>query len=280
MIESKRKAIIFFLLAAILAGTAGFLTLQKVKDLNNDLGTMVNVYAANSEIASRSVIKPEDITVQEIPQKFITEEHVTNTEELMNKVSVIPLSAGDLITKNMLKQASAVMEENNRLITLMASERVFFDEELEALDRVDIIVSMRAGEESETEIFMRDVKVARVANEGKKFAGVQLEIPLDDAPLLIHKQNYADSVRVIKANVGDGEAAELAAKEAKVKEEADAKAQAEADAKAQAEAEAKAKEEAAAKEKAEAEKKAKAEAEKKEKEEKAKEDDKEKSSES
>lgn len=280
MIESKRKAIIFFLLAAILAGTAGFLTLQKVKDLNSDLGTMVTVYAANSEIASRSVIKPEDITVQEIPQKFLTEEHVTNTDDLMNKVSVIPLSSGDLITKNMLKQASAVMEENNRLITLMASERVFFDEELEALDRVDIIVSMRAGEESETEIFMRDVKVARVANEGKKFAGVQLEIPLDDAPLLIHKQNYADSVRVIKANVGDGEAAEMAAKEAEVKEEAEAKAQAEAEAKAQAEADAKAKEEAAAKEKAEAEKKAKEEAEKKEKEEKAKEDDKEASSES
>lgn len=60
----KTKTIIFFLLAAVLAGTAGFLTLQKVKELNNDLGTMANVYAANGEIASRSIITPKDIKVE------------------------------------------------------------------------------------------------------------------------------------------------------------------------------------------------------------------------
>lgn len=219
MIESKRKAIIFFFLAAILAGTAGFLTLQKVKELNTDLGTMVDVYAAGQDIASRSVITPKDITVEKIPKKFVTDEHITNTDDLQNKVSVIPLSSGDLITKNMLKQASAVMEENNRLITLMSSERVFFDEELEALDRVDIIVSLRDEEINKTEIFMQDVKVARVANDNKKFAGVQLEISLDQAPELIHMQNYADSVRIIKANVGTAEAKEEAVPAAAADEE-------------------------------------------------------------
>ncbi|CEG21796.1 flagellar basal body P-ring biosynthesis protein FlgA [Planococcus massiliensis] len=204
MIESKRKAIIFFVLAAILAGTAGFLTLSKVKELNNDLGTMVKVYAAKGDIASRSIITPKDVTVEEIPKKFLTDQHITSTDDLQNKVSVIPLSAGDFITKNMLKQASAVMEENNRLITLMASDRVFFDEELEALDRVDIIVSVRFDNENKTQIFMKDVKVARVANDNKKFAGVQLEVSLEQAPKLIHMQNYADSVRIIKANVGAG----------------------------------------------------------------------------
>jgi pilus assembly protein CpaB len=213
MIESKRKAIIFFLLAAILAGTAGFLTLQKVKELNNDLGTMVDVYAAGQDISSRSMITPKDVTIEKIPKKFVTEEHITKTADLENKVSVIPLSSGDLITKNMLKQASAVLEENNRLITLMASERVFFDEQLEALDRVDIIVSLRDKDINKTEIFMKDVKVARVANEAKKFAGVQVEVALDQAPLLIHMQNYADSVRIIKANVGSGEAEETPAEQ-------------------------------------------------------------------
>lgn len=229
MIESKRKAIIFFLLAAILAGTAGFLTLQKVKELNNDLGTMVNVYAANGDIASRSVITSKDVAVEEIPKKFLTDQHITSTEDLQNKVSVIPLSSGDLITKNMLKQASAVMEENNRLITLMASDRVFFDEQLEALDRVDIIVSLRFDDENKTQIFMKDVKVARVANDDKKFAGVQLEVSLEQAPKLIHMQNYADSVRIIKANVGTGQEeateAETAAESRAAKESEEAKAE-------------------------------------------------------
>lgn len=245
MIESKKKAITFFVLALLLAGIAGFLTLQKVKELNNDLGTMVKVYAASGDIASRTVITPKEITVEEIPKKFVTEEHITDTADLENKVSVIPLSSGDLITKNMLKQASAVMEENNRLITLMTSERVFFDEELEALDRVDIIVSLREKDENKTEIFMKDVKVARVANDNKKFAGVQLEVSLDQAPKLIHMQNYADSVRIIKANVGTGkEAAKAApAKEAKLKEEAKPKAETKPKEEAKPKAEAKPKEE-------------------------------------
>lgn len=50
-------------------------------------------------------------------------------------MSVVPLSEGDVITRNILKQASSVVDEHNRLITLMQNERVFFDEPLEALDR-------------------------------------------------------------------------------------------------------------------------------------------------
>nr|WP_316046951.1 hypothetical protein [Planococcus glaciei] len=127
----------------------------------------------------------------------------------------------------------------------MTSERVFFDEELEALDRVDVIVSLREKDENKTEIFMKDVKVARVANDNKKFAGVQLEVSLDQAPKLIHMQNYADSVRIIKANVGTGkEAAKAApAKEAKPKEEAKPKAETKPKEEAKPKAEAKPKEE-------------------------------------
>jgi Flp pilus assembly protein CpaB len=202
MIESKRRAIIFLLLALLLAAAAGYLTLQKVRELNTDLGTMVNVYVAGTDISSRSVITPDDITIQSIPQKYVTDEHIVNTEDLVNKVSVIPLSAGDVLTRNMLKEASAVTEENNRLVTLLSSERVFFDEQLEALDRVDVIVSTRTDEGNKTEIFMRDVKVAKVAKEDGSFSGIQVEIALEEAPELIHMQNYADSVRIVKANVG------------------------------------------------------------------------------
>ncbi|MBS4210383.1 SAF domain-containing protein [Bacillus sp. FJAT-50079] len=206
MLESKRKAIIFFVISLLLALTAGFLILKKVQSLNTNLGTMAEVVVANVDVSSRALIRPEDVTLEEIPQKYLKEYHITNVEELINKVSIVPLSAGDMITKNMLKQASAVVEENNRLITLMESDRIIFDEPLEALDRVDIIVSHRFDNKEETSFFMKDVKVSRVAKESNKFKGVQLEIPLDTAPQLIHMQNYADSVRIVKANVGKLEA--------------------------------------------------------------------------
>lgn len=202
MLESKRRAIIFFILSLLLALTAGFLVLNKVKALNSDLGTMVRIYVAKQNISSRTVITPNDVKREEIPKKFLRDYHITEQEDLINKVSVVPLSTGDMITKNILKMSSSVVEENNRLITMMQSDRVFFDEPLETLDRVDIIVSHNFEGSNKTKVFMTDVKVARVAKEKSEFKGVQLEVHLDAVPDLIHMQNYADSVRVVKANVG------------------------------------------------------------------------------
>ena len=176
----------------------------------------MNVYAAKSDIASRQDITPDLITTKEIPKKYLENYHITNISDLENKVAVVPLSAGDVISKNVLKQSSVVMEEHNRLISVMSDERVFFDESLEALDRVDIIVSEKFGDKPKTTIFMKDVKVARIAKKSDKFAGVQLEVPLEQAPQLIHMQNYADSVRIVKSNVGQpAEELEEAGKEDK-----------------------------------------------------------------
>ncbi|NQD66056.1 flp pilus assembly protein CpaB [Bacillus haikouensis] len=207
MLESKRKAIIFIVLSILLAVTAGFLVLKKVQALNTNLGTSVKIFVADKEIASRSLITPDNVKTEEIPKKFLKDYHVTDVDELVNKVSVVPLATGDMITTNILKRASSVVDENNRLITLMQNERVFFDEPLEALDRVDIIVSHHFNNKEETTVFMRDVKVARVAKD-KDFKGVQLEVSMEKAPELIHMQNYADSLRIIKANVGKQEASQ------------------------------------------------------------------------
>lgn len=215
MLESKRRAIIFIMISLLLALTAGFLVMKKVGNLNDNLGTMVNVYVAKEAIPSRTLIKPSDVMTIEIPKRYLEDYHVTDTEDLMNQVSVIPLSNGDLIMKGMLKQVSNVRNEKNRLINLMGSDRVNFDEPLEESERVDIIVSHKFNGKEETSIFMQDVKVASVAKAGKAktFKGVWLEVPLEQAPKLIHMQNYADSVRILKANVGKGPQAEAVKEE-------------------------------------------------------------------
>ncbi len=42
MLEAKRRAPIFFILAFILAAATGYTVLQKVKDLYSDLGATTN----------------------------------------------------------------------------------------------------------------------------------------------------------------------------------------------------------------------------------------------
>ena len=203
MLESKRRAIIFIGLALVLALLAGFLVLQKVSQLNADLGGMTEIYVADGNISSRQVIKPSDVTKKEVPNRYVKDtNYIISKKDLINKVSVVPLTEGDIITQNVLKPVSNVINENSRLVTIYSTEKVGFDTRLEEADRVDIVVSHNFDGKPKTEIFMKDVPVARIAKNTKEdFVGVALEVSVTDAPRLIHMQNYADSMRILKANV-------------------------------------------------------------------------------
>ncbi|WP_139187851.1 SAF domain-containing protein [Bacillus tuaregi] len=206
MLESKRRAAIFFILAFLLALAAGFLVFQKVKDLNAELGGMTKIYVAKGDIPVRALIQENQVMTIEIPNKFVNKAHITNKNELINNVSVVPLAAGEIITKNMVKPFSNLRNENNRLVALYPSEKVQYDQVVTELDRVDIIVSTEVNGQPQTEIFMRDVPVA--FSDGDKpedFTGAALEVSLEAAAQLIHVQNYADKVRILKANVGKEE---------------------------------------------------------------------------
>lgn len=70
MLESKRRSIIFFVLSVLLALTAGFLVMNKVRALNNNLGTMVKVYVASTDITSRTLITLDNVRIEEIPKNI------------------------------------------------------------------------------------------------------------------------------------------------------------------------------------------------------------------
>ncbi|WP_210367925.1 SAF domain-containing protein [Bacillus sp. REN3] len=206
MLESKRRAIIFITISLLLATAAGFFALKKVRDLNSELGGMTKVYVAADNIPSRTLIKPNQVMTLEIPNRFVNEDsHVTDEKDFYNKVLVVPLSKNDIITKQMIKPVSNIANENNRLVAIPHSDRVSFDETLESLDRIDIIVSHDFGGKPVTEIFMEDVSVAYPLFSGKKFKGVVVEVSAENAPKIIHMENYADSMRILKANVGKGD---------------------------------------------------------------------------
>ncbi|HEX5563325.1 MAG TPA: flp pilus assembly protein CpaB, partial [Sporosarcina sp.] len=141
MLEAKRRAAIFLLLAFILAAVTGYLVLEKVKELNAELGGMTSIYIAKGSIPSRSPIEASQVTKMDIPNKFVTDSHILSVDEFEHQVSIVPLNPGDIITKNMIKPVSNLQDANNRLVTMYRTDKIQFDQVLTALDRVDIIVS-------------------------------------------------------------------------------------------------------------------------------------------
>ncbi|GIP41202.1 hypothetical protein J31TS4_44820 [Paenibacillus sp. J31TS4] len=202
MLESKRKASIFLIVSLLFAATAGYLFFRQVQTLNNQLGGMTKVYVAAKDIPSRTVIRPDDVKTIDIPNKFVNPSHVTDPAQLQGRVFVVPLREGDLITDSILKQATNVQNENNRLVAVYASQKIRFDQELEVNDRVDLIVSQNVDGKPQTTVFMKDVLVSNVLRSGNALAAIGVEISEKDAPKLIHVENYADQIRVLKANVG------------------------------------------------------------------------------
>ncbi|HLR07667.1 MAG TPA: SAF domain-containing protein [Bacillota bacterium] len=198
MIESKKRAGIFFILAFVLALVVGYLVYEKVKALNAELGGMTAIYVAKSEIPSRTPLKKSQLTVMEIPNKFVTESHITDLSKVENRVSVVPLSEGDIITENMIKPVSNLRNENHRLVSIHQKENVQFDQVIEALDRVDIIVSS----DEETQTFLTDVPVVYAQGTEENFAGIAVELSRENAERLIHQLHYAEYIRILKANVG------------------------------------------------------------------------------
>lgn len=202
MLEAKRRAAIFLLIAFLMAAAVGYLVLEKVKQLNAELGGMVEIYVSNGSIPTRTLLQTNQLSKMEIPKKFLTDSHITSESQIIGYVSVVPLEEGDIVTKNMLKNFSSIQNENNRLVALYRTDKVQFDQEIAALDRVDIIVSHEKNGEKTTEVFMKDVSVAYAQGTKENFAGIAVEISVKDASALIHMQNYADYIRVLKANVG------------------------------------------------------------------------------
>lgn len=220
MLEAKRKAIIFLSVAFVFALISGLLFTNYVKSVNVKMGTMTYYYVAKKDIAPRIPLKAEDFEAIEIPQRFLPANLVTDPQSINGAVTVVPLAAGDAIEKNMLKPVTySAKGSNSRLVRIMGTDRILFDSTLEAMDRVDIIVSHRNKDKPTAEVFMRDVPVATIY-EGKpqsasgkviddaptQMLGIGVDVTLEEARRLIEMVNYADSVRVLKANVtGDSQ---------------------------------------------------------------------------
>lgn len=206
MLESKRRAIIFLTISLLLAVGAGFFVLKKVSELNAELGGMAKIYVAASDIPSRTLIEPKQVTTMEIPKKFVKDgSHVTDVKDLINKVLVVPLEEGDIITQEMIKQVSTTANEKNRLVVIPQNDRIRFDQPLEDMDRVDIVVSHNLEGKPVTETFMKDVLVSKISGKKESLNAILVEVSLEDAPRIIHMENYADSIRILKANVGKNE---------------------------------------------------------------------------
>jgi Flp pilus assembly protein CpaB len=203
MFESKKRAFFFMILAILFALAAVLLFTNYVSDMEQSLGELVEIQVAKQDIPAGSPIGVDMLTSIQIPKKYAVDSFVTSPGELAGKISLVPIPKDEVLTKAMLRETSNT-PSGYRLVQLRAPMAIF-DEQLDVLDRVDLIGTYESKEGKEadtrrTEVMLKDVQVIRVYKKEEEIVSIGVALSLADAQKVIWLMNYGKELRVLKTN--------------------------------------------------------------------------------
>ncbi|WP_416148236.1 SAF domain-containing protein [Salipaludibacillus sp. HK11] len=200
MIDAKRKAMIFLIVAFILAIITSVLVLDQIRAAQDSLGERTEVAVAASNIQTYSEITEDMIDWVEIPQVENLGSFVRDMSELEGAISIVNLQDGDLLTSNILRTATEI-PENHRIVWLNATSNVVLDQPVAAGDTIDIIVTYTPEDSALTTTrLFKQVDVIQREEIGEELSNIKISLPIIEAEKFIHFQNTADSIRILLSN--------------------------------------------------------------------------------
>ncbi|WP_411347841.1 Flp pilus assembly protein CpaB [Paenibacillus sp. WLX2291] len=206
MFESKKRAFVFMLLAIVLGAVAVILFSTYMRETKASLGEFVTVQVAAEDIPAGTVIDASLLTDQEIPRKYVMDSLITTQQQLANKISVVPITKGSVITTSVLRNNTFVKGDYRQV--MMRAPMAVFDEQIDAYDKVDILYSYdsqqtgdkgQGGDKRITKILLKDVTVNSVQKTGSDITAIGVLVKLSDSKSVIWALNYAKEVRLLKS---------------------------------------------------------------------------------
>ncbi len=206
MFESKKRAFVFMLLAIVLGAVAVILFSTYMQETRASLGEFVTVQVAAEDIPAGTVIQPSLLTDQEVPRKYILDSLITSPQQLENKISVVPITKGSVITTSVLRNNTFVKGDYRQV--MLRAPMAVFDEQIDAYDKVDILYSYDSnandskgnkGDKRVTDVLLKNVTVNSVQKTGNDITAIGVLVKLSDSKSVIWALNYAKEVRLLKS---------------------------------------------------------------------------------
>ena len=199
MIDSKRKAILFLTISFLLAIVTAGVVLVQISQAQERLGEMVQVASVANDVPSYSEIDADDIVWVEFPKSSAYSSFVTEKKDLEEVITIVNLKSGDLLTKNLIRKKLDI-PANERVVWLNATEIVLIDQQVTEGDLVDVIVSRELEKNVETKRLLSNIKVVQIEENLEGNESIKISLPLEEAEKLIHYQNFAKQIRVLRVN--------------------------------------------------------------------------------
>lgn len=173
------RTILLPLLAGLTATLVVYtLTAQEKRDA---VGVMTQVVVAAKPIPAKTVISPDMIAVQAIPEQYVTGAAIRRKEEAAGKTTTVPLAEGEIILESNLAQdrrGSAMaywIPAGTRAVTVAVNEIIGVAGFIQPGDRVDVLATFprQLAGMDKTRLVLEDIPVLAVARQteadGEKF---------------------------------------------------------------------------------------------------------------
>ena len=128
---------------------------QKEAELNRDLGQMVDILVATSNIPEYGVVEANKVKRTEIPKKFLQPNTVKSLEDLKDTVAAVPIAIDEVITTNKLlflgvrTGLAPMVSPGKRAIAISATSLNSVANLIKPGDRIDILAFQTIPQENQ-----------------------------------------------------------------------------------------------------------------------------------
>ena len=160
---SRRRGIALIGAALVLAALSGCLLFGYLQELENRIGQTVEVVAAGQDIPARTLITPELLTMETIPQRYFQQSYVLNPADVVGWIALVDIRGGQYLLREMLDQ-NAGLGPGERAVSIAVNQVTSVGGNVRPGNRVDVLVSY----EDETGIgttvmLLQDIEVLAVS---------------------------------------------------------------------------------------------------------------------
>lgn len=201
MVDTKRKAMIFLSLAFVLAVVTAWLVVDQVGQAQATLSETTKVAVAKTDIQAYTEITADMIDWVDLPASSDLPSLVQDEKELEGHVAIVNLEKGEPFTVNLVRSRMDIPNDH-RVVWLNPTNNVVLDQSVVEGDKVDIIVSYKSGSGIRTERILENIPVVQSqelkSGDDESNIALKVSLPVSQAEQLIHMQNTAEQVRVLR----------------------------------------------------------------------------------
>lgn len=216
------KSKLILIIAIILGLITSLMVYTFLRDTKESFDTTdyVEVVVAKEDIHGNTVITNNVLELKKIPTAYNHPNALRNTKDVVGKITLIPITAGEMILNNQIialgednQDLAYKVPEGKRALSIAVDEISGVSGLIKVGDRVDIITTIDVGEEppiTYSLLVLQDIEVLgvgktidRYAAETSEVKTVTLAVTIEDALPLKHATQRGSISLLLRSPIDD-----------------------------------------------------------------------------